>query len=182
MFFVLCKPSPRYRGNTGSIASLNLTSRSPSFSFKWRKQTVEKKKGLEDRALAMKRAIHRQYGNDRHCHGVALFVDAAWFNAVQWNWLILCVPANLIRDRTVLYLTAIVSAILNVRGSTKVDSRCFALMQQKLLIVSLLKVILDHFTVVQRNCVTHDERLMLHMHLIAVLVISIACCVPWATS
>lgn len=30
-----------------------------------------------DGALAMKRAIHRQYGNDRHCHGVALFVDAA---------------------------------------------------------------------------------------------------------
>jgi hypothetical protein len=49
-------------------------------------------------------------------------------------------------------------------------------MQQKLLAVSLLKLILDHFTVVQRNCVTHDEGLMLH--LIAVLVISIACCVP----
>lgn len=30
-----------------------------------------------DEALAMKRAIHRQYGNNRHCHGVALFVDAA---------------------------------------------------------------------------------------------------------
>lgn len=28
-------------------------------------------------ALAMKRAIHRQYGNNRHCHGVALFVDIA---------------------------------------------------------------------------------------------------------
>jgi len=80
MFFVLRNPSLCSRGNTESIASLNLTSRSSSFSFKWRKQTVEKKKRFEDRALAMKRAIHRQYGNNRHCHGVALFVDAAWFN------------------------------------------------------------------------------------------------------
>lgn len=28
----------------------------------------------------MKRAIHRQYGKKRHCHGVALFVDAVRYN------------------------------------------------------------------------------------------------------
>lgn len=38
---------------------------------------MEENSKLRDEALAMKRAIHRQYGNDRHCHGVALFVDAA---------------------------------------------------------------------------------------------------------
>lgn len=36
-------------------------------------------------ALAMKRAIHRQYGNDRHCHGVALFVDTARYNISTIN-------------------------------------------------------------------------------------------------
>lgn len=30
----------------------------------------------ENKARTMKRAIHRQYGKKRHCHGVALFVDA----------------------------------------------------------------------------------------------------------
>lgn len=38
---------------------------------------MERNSKPRDGALAMKRAIHRQYGNDRHCHGVALFVDAA---------------------------------------------------------------------------------------------------------
>lgn len=32
------------------------------------------------KARAIKRAIHRQYGYNRHCHGVALFVDTAMFN------------------------------------------------------------------------------------------------------
>lgn len=51
---------------------------------RWRRiQVWERKKvrnEIKNKALAMKRAIHRQYGNDRHCHGVALFVDAACFN------------------------------------------------------------------------------------------------------
>lgn len=42
---------------------------------------MEENSKFKDEALAMKRAIHRQYGNNRHCHGVALFVDVAWVNA-----------------------------------------------------------------------------------------------------
>lgn len=48
---------------------------------------------FKDEALAMKRAIHRQYGNSRHCHGVALFVDVAWVNASMK--LIFCILTSI---------------------------------------------------------------------------------------